>query len=611
MAQLFLADVHSNTGKSTDTIYEIKAPLASFDTIDLDEDTLSAGSIPSETISDLPEKGINELVESGSQESSFDLSEGRNTPVCVTAEILVTDKPNVGNKRVVEPFKVTVVTESDISNALNNEADKVNGETSEQNGDMTEPSPNSSENNASAEEIQSRLKVKGRKHKEKSSSVKYEKIDNFDITDQERCSPMPTLKFKMDHSKAFSTDSDSSDSDNGYIHGGFIATTKGDNRQIKPGPHQYAQNWIGTDSVDSDSTPYSSPKCRRPTIPPPLSKEDAEKLSKKKAYEKRLQRMQVTTNPIERPRSTTPINIFTLDEYASISSPERLSCPNVLEKLKIILPVEETCKSPKRTPRSSAQKSADGSDAFNFSEDALFTHTRSAFLVEDGESRGASPKKILVPPTLSPKLSPARSPLPSRSGSCSPRYYYSPSTKRHGHSRGSSMELTPDFFANHNWANFDRLDNKKENKFNIGNSQADKANIEIGNSNIAKELFIETNEMDEKDSEQTGFCDEIADFDFGKEKDTITEEVLTVKIETQGDVNTCDISCDVVKRNSCELQNNNIRNSCSIEDHQTGRTEVDSTFIKNVGTDDILVTASEKESSENVVNENSHVDSAC
>ena len=173
------------------------------------------------------------------------------------------------------------------------------------------------------------------------------------------------------------------------------------------------------------------------------------------------------------------------------------------------------------------------------------------------------------------------------------------------------MELTPDFFANHNWANFDRLDNKKENKFNIGNSQADKANIEIGNSNIAKELFIETNEMDEKDSEQTGFCDEIADFDFGKEKDTITEEVLTVKIETQGDVNTCDISCDVVKRNSCELQNNNIRNSCSIEDHQTGRTEVDSTFIKNVGTDDILVTASEKESSEKVVNENSHVDSAC
>lgn len=574
MAQLFLADVHSSTGKSTETIYEIKAPLASFDTIDLDDDILSVGSLHSEVAADLPEKGIKESVESESQESSFDLSEGRSTPVCITCskdEVIQPYMKHAVFKKERDVVETKVTKDSDSSNTLNSDAEKTNDRHSQQNGDMIEK--NSSENNASAEEIKHKLKVKGRKRKEKSTNVKYEKMDSSDISDQEKSSPMPTFKFKMDQGKVYSTDSDSSDSDNGYIQGGFIATTKGAtaNRQIKPGPHHYIQNRFGIDSVDSDSTPHSSPKMTRPTLPPPLSKEDAEKMSKKKAYEKRLQRMQITTNPIERPRSTTPINIFGLDEYASIGSPERSVSASNLEKLKITLPAEETYRSPKRTPRSSSQKSGDGGDAFNFSEDFLFTHTRSAFLVEDGGSRGASPKRILVPPTLSPKLSPARSPLPSRSGSCSPRYYYSPSTQKQGHSRGGSLDITADFLINQNWANFDGFSNTADSKDQASIDSKYATGIgdsKTGDENVVKVAFADTNTnnvSDRKESKTDEFCNDVADFDFAKEREN--EEVLTVKIERQGDVNTCDITCDVVKKSSSEVENSNTGNIVNTEEN--------------------------------------------
>lgn len=563
MAQLFLAEVHNNTGKSTETIYEIKAPLATFDTIDLDDDSLSLRSQKSDIVADTPEKGIKETAESGSQGSSFDFSDDRSTPVCGNEGVTNVVGPSEAVAEIiVESCESAVSKDTDSSNTtIHSDAEGATGGNTQTNGDMIEP--NSSENNASAEEIQTKLKVKGRKHKEKSSNVKYEKIDNSDMSDQERSSPMPALKFQMNPSKLYSTDSDSSDSDNGYIRGGFIATTRGSTstRQIKPGPHHFTSSRFGVDTVDSDSTPCNSPKTVRPILPPPLSKEDAEKMSKKKAYEKRLQRLQVTTNPVERPRSTTPINIFSLDEYVSLSSPEKSPTCGSQEKLKITLPMEEGYRSPRRSSRGSALKSADGNEVFNFSEDLLFTHTKSAFLVEDGQSRGVSPKRILVPPTLSPKLSPARSPVHSRSGSCSPRYYYSPGSRRQGHSRESSLEIKSEFLSrgnDENWANFDKV--------NTNTTEQTVAFKDITDTTVTTADGLKDQETDKhafktdnkpadddmQEENKNGFVDNFSEFlqINGKEKALDTEEVLTIKIADDGYVNSCDIKCDVVEHSS-------------------------------------------------------------
>lgn len=577
MAQLFLADVHNGSEKSTETIYEIKAPLATFDTVDLDDDQISLRSVQTDNVSELPEKGIREAAEIESKGSSFDSNEGRDlsTPTPVSGSQTGSTSAHVSHEvdtnTVVKLTDKHKALDNDSSNTVQSDTEITSCATTQTNDDMMDP--NSSENNASAEEIQKKLKVKGRKHKEKASNVKYEKIDNSDVSDYERSSPMPGMKLGADNMKGFSTDSDTSDSDDGYIRGGFIATAKG-GKSSKHGKSSwhYAQNRLGIDSVDSDSTPCSSPKVTRPALPPPLSKEDAEKKSKKKAYEKRLQRLQVTTSPIERPRSTTPINIHSLEDYASISSPEKSSTPSSLEKLKITLPLEETYKSPKRTPRS-----GEANDVFNFSEDLLFTHTKSAILVEDGGERSASPKRILVPPTLSPKLSPARSPIISRSGSSSPRYYFSPGTKWQGHSRSSSHEITPDFFTvtHERWANFDSVSNKNEepkDKYEGGNGLEGtdkKADLD----HLRKNLFADASTIgdgDTRNNEVHGFGDDFSNIVSvsDKEKELNTEEILTVKIETQGDTHTCDIKFDVVEKNLKEDQSNNKTN----EDQSNSKT---------------------------------------
>jgi hypothetical protein len=54
--------------------------------------------------------------------------------------------------------------------------------------------------------------------------------------------------------------------------------------------------------------------------------------SKRKAIEKRIQRLQVTNKPVERPRSTTPINVVNFEEYKPEKSPSLNS-----EKLSIKL----------------------------------------------------------------------------------------------------------------------------------------------------------------------------------------------------------------------------------------------------------------------------------
>ncbi|GAB1607493.1 mucin-5AC-like [Argonauta hians] len=123
--------------------------------------------------------------------------------------------------------------------------------------------------------------------------------------------------------------------------------------------------------------------------------------SKRKAYERRLQRLQVKTTPINRPRSATPLSVVTLDEYTHLSSPE--VSPN-LEKLKIVLPPDQFGK-PIRSPRSVSNSKE---NTFDFNEDRLFRHTKEAIVLQSDGSIGQSPRRIFIPPTLSPSQSPCK-----------------------------------------------------------------------------------------------------------------------------------------------------------------------------------------------------------
>ncbi|XP_076442768.1 uncharacterized protein LOC143281442 [Babylonia areolata] len=126
--------------------------------------------------------------------------------------------------------------------------------------------------------------------------------------------------------------------------------------------------------------------------------------SKRKAYEKRLQRLQVKTSPIVRPRSTTPINVVTLEEYIS-SSPDTPASP-FQEKLKISLPNSEF-PSKVKSPRSARKQSESQTEScFVFNEEILFSHTRSALVVDEVGHVPPSPRRVLIPPTLSPSTSP-------------------------------------------------------------------------------------------------------------------------------------------------------------------------------------------------------------
>jgi hypothetical protein len=97
--------------------------------------------------------------------------------------------------------------------------------------------------------------------------------------------------------------------------------------------------------------------------------------------QKRIQRLQVTNKPVERPRSTTPINVVNFEEYKPEKSPSLNS-----EKLSIKLPPEEFRKRHKSPLRHHG-------DIFTFvNEDQLFTRTKSS-VVETAIKPGQSPKQ--------------------------------------------------------------------------------------------------------------------------------------------------------------------------------------------------------------------------
>ncbi|KAK7103704.1 nucleolar and coiled-body phosphoprotein 1-like [Littorina saxatilis] len=172
------------------------------------------------------------------------------------------------------------------------------------------------------------------------------------------------------------------------------------------------------DDYDDDDDTGHTPQTRRRLILRDKSHEYALNLypddldptqiaspSKRKAYQKRLQRLQVKTSPIVRPRSTTPINVVTLDEYI-LSSPEQSPASPYQEKLKISLPCEFASKpkSPRHARKQSVSKGDDS--CFVFNEEILFSHTRSALVVDEVGQVPPSPRRVLIPPTLSPSSSP-------------------------------------------------------------------------------------------------------------------------------------------------------------------------------------------------------------
>ena len=136
--------------------------------------------------------------------------------------------------------------------------------------------------------------------------------------------------------------------------------------------------------------------------------------SRRKAYQRRLERLKVTTSPIARPRSTAPISVVTLEEYAVLSSPEisPATPPTLQNKLKITLPSEDFAgkyKSPKHhssSPRKDSNKSC-----FDFTEGILFSRTKSQLVVDEASGHAPlSPRRVLIPPsntrhTSSPNLS--------------------------------------------------------------------------------------------------------------------------------------------------------------------------------------------------------------
>jgi hypothetical protein len=218
------------------------------------------------------------------------------------------------------------------------------------------------------------------------------------------------LKEKNALSASSSSDaSDSSDSECGYIKSGYVSVSsnfeKFDDSAFpcenfdSPLPQRAFLKHIADNNSSCESTPFSSPNLSRNSLPSLLTElETVTEKSKRKAIEKRIQRLQVTNKPVERPRSTTPINVVNLEEYKPEKSPSLNS-----EKLSIKLPPEEFRKRHKSPLRHHG-------DIFTFvNEDQLFTRTKS-LVVETAIKPGQSPKRVLIPPTLSPLCSPCVSP---------------------------------------------------------------------------------------------------------------------------------------------------------------------------------------------------------
>ncbi|KAL3873444.1 hypothetical protein ACJMK2_036560 [Sinanodonta woodiana] len=348
---------------STENLYQIKAPLATFDTVDLgDEDALDwpqPTSLVAETITEVVES-----TSSSASDSNKDL------------EVLDQNSHSV-----------------------------LNGKDDEK-GDVISDKTSATSDTASEYDTVNFGLFKKRKNID--SSIQYERIENGstpDSSDQEKS--LKESSFEVKGSCLSVSDSDSSDSDSGYVRSGYISVSKGVITQ-KFGLFKHVKVPFNTDTKspsDSELTPTNSPNLRaRVPLPlPTLSDEDKKIKSKRKAYEKKLQRLQVTTNPIERPRSTTPISVFGLEEYVNISSPEKSPASTRLEKLKIKLPSDEFGAKHKDTPKRASK--SEGQNIYDFNEEKLFTRTRAAVLVQSDCIWGTSPKRVLIPPTLSPATS--------------------------------------------------------------------------------------------------------------------------------------------------------------------------------------------------------------
>lgn len=496
---------------SMENLFEVKAPLASFDTVDLgDEERLEVRSVECLPTTPEPEDSLAESVDSQSSNTSH----------------------NVDSELQWEGQSESDMLEGAVSNLAVTEVQQCLDETDSNKGEQTATAgsaeTNSSENSAAGSvDILQRLKLKSKKHKETESKVKYQQIENSDLSDYEK-SPLPDLKLVSAY-KICDSDTDSSDSDSGYIRTGYIAALKGNKKGANKKNKKAGKVKERYNLSTPDSTPNASPKVFRPILPPPLTEEERSQQSKRKAYEKRLERLKVTTAPIERPRSTTPIDIFGLEEYAYISSPEKTPQNSKLEKLKITLPPEEF--HPKGQSPRKISKVAESHDphVFAFNEDLLFTHTKSALIVQDDIAKGQSPKKILIPPTLSPALSP-------RSQRCSsalnlsprsPRYYYTP-TKTNTN-------------IGNDWAKFEETDNLKP-----VSQETVKEGIAKNDSHLKGNISTDSFELAAKD------------------KVLNDEEILTVNVQVVNETKICDIKCECVAKDKDMNQDVNHTNTSNL-----------------------------------------------
>ena len=517
---------------SMENLFEVKAPLASFDTVDLgDDDRLEVRSVECLPGTPEPEDSLAESVDSQSSNTSH----------------------NVDSELQWEGQTESDMLEGAVSDLAGTEVQQCVDETDstkrERTGTAGSAETNSSESSAAgAVDILQRLKLRSKKHKEAETKVKYQQIENSsDLSDHEIKSPLPDLKLSA--YKICDSDTDSSDSDS-YIQTGYITTVKGTkkggnkkNKKVEKVKERYNLS-------TPDSTPNASPKVFRPVLPPPLTEEERSQQSKRKAYEKRLQRLQVTTAPIERPRSTTPIDIFGLEEYAYISSPEKTPQNSKLEKLKITLPPEEF--HPKgQSPRKYSKSESQDPHVFTFNEDLLFTHTKSALIVQEDKVKGQSPKKILIPPTLSPALSP-------RSQRCSSAYNLSPRSPRYYYTPTKTNTN-----VGNDWAKFEETDNVNpvsQEKVMVKERIVNNANYLKGN--------ISTDSFD------------LA----AKDKMLNDEEILTVNVQVVNETKICDIKCECVAKAEASNANGD-------ENHTQTAKPVEFASFDNVENTDIPIFA--------------------
>ena len=145
-------------------------------------------------------------------------------------------------------------------------------------------------------------------------------------------------------------------------------------------------------------TAKSKPPPPRPVRPPsaksPQPEEDDKELedintvSDPSYVERKYGKLAVETSSTSRPRSTTPINLASLDDYLDLQEPaqeEDITSPSQPEKIKISLPGKEfkRAKSPK------------DKSYINFEDGPLFN--QSALVNVGGDEETDSPKRVLVP----------------------------------------------------------------------------------------------------------------------------------------------------------------------------------------------------------------------